>query len=236
MFVNLQGRTLPTDDRSTPLHSAGLSLWKVYRVLLKDDLQQILKSELKDSSAVLDIGAGKLPYSDSIPRDVQVYVALDLHRPYLAIVKERFGNIHRMLADAAHLPFRAGSFDAVICLNVLEHLDKTAGKKLIDSMKKLTSDKILLQTPNGFLPQSEYDEDKYQAHRSGWTVEEVSRMGFHVIGIRGLKFLRAGRGNPRLRPFPLGILVSDLSRRFVIRHPEKAFSLFCVFSKSEKGE
>lgn len=77
---------------------------------------------------VIDVGAGRGMYSlDSLAPRFRQVVSVDIrtdHLAYLAEQKRRFGldNLWLVRASAEALPFRDGVFDAVICTEVIEHL------------------------------------------------------------------------------------------------------------------
>jgi SAM-dependent methyltransferase len=62
---------------------------------------------------VLDIGCGRQPYRGLVEAAGGAYVGLDLPRP---------GTVADLYGSALDLPFPAGSFEAVLCTEVLEHL------------------------------------------------------------------------------------------------------------------
>lgn len=58
-------------------------------------------------------------------------VGIDLSREELLIARERFGHKAAFLqASATHLPFRAGTFDQVLCAGVLLHLPDAETRQL----------------------------------------------------------------------------------------------------------
>lgn len=73
---------------------------------------------------VLDVGCGAQPYRDLFPR-VERYVGLDHPGP-------RGLDVY---GDGLALPFRAGSFDAVLCNQVLEHVPE--GAKLMEEIARV---------------------------------------------------------------------------------------------------
>lgn len=71
---------------------------------------------------VLDIGCGTGLTLSLLPSDVKA-VGLDLSEAALAYAKTRAPHAELVRGSAYELPFEAGSFDAVLALDVLEHLD-----------------------------------------------------------------------------------------------------------------
>ncbi len=60
--------------------------------------------------------------------------------------------------------------DAVICIDVLEHLTKKEGLEFIKKMEKWAKKKIIIFT-NGYVPQ-DVDKNPLQIHKSGWSYNE----------------------------------------------------------------
>ncbi len=68
---------------------------------------------------ILDIGAGDQPYRDCFPR-AKEYVATNKHSHYGEQDSENIASFTDVwLDDAKSLPFKTGSFDAVLCFQVL---------------------------------------------------------------------------------------------------------------------
>ena len=88
---------------------------------------------------VLDCGCGTGANSNRLAREHCEVVGLDLVKITLLRAKGRYGSPHFVLGDATRLPFRASSFDLVVCSDVLEHIpndDKAMSeisKSLVDS-------------------------------------------------------------------------------------------------------
>ncbi len=63
---------------------------------------------------------------------------------------------------------------------------------------------------------------------SNWTVEEMSSLGFKVVGMMGLKPLRGEFGEIKWKPKLFWHRVSVLTQPLVRNHPSLAFQLLCI--------
>lgn len=57
-------------------------------------------------------------------------MGIDIFRPYLEEVRRKGVYHDLILGDVRFLPFKEKSFDAVICMEVLEHLERQDGERL----------------------------------------------------------------------------------------------------------
>lgn len=134
---------------------------------------------------ILDVGSGLGLWGYLLkatrPDAVRV-VGIDLAWPYLSFVWER--RVYDLLVhgDVTRLPFRAKAFDYIVASEILEHLSKDQGWKLIHELSRCARRKVILTTPNGFKPQ-EVRGVPTETHRSGWSVRELRSAGFVVRGI-----------------------------------------------------
>jgi len=96
--------------------------------------------------------------------------------------------------------FQPGQFDACIASDVIEHLHKEEGHKLIRDMERIASKKVIFTTPSGFLPQGRATQDDLQTHHSGWDPSEMRAKGYRVVGLLGPKKLRGAYHEFRFRP------------------------------------
>jgi len=98
-------------------------------------------------------------------------------------------------------------------------------------MEKISKNKVIIFTPNGFLPQGEYYNNPWQVHKSGWTVKEMKKRGYKVIGINSWKPLRGEYARLRFRPSYFWQIISDITQLFVRNKTEKAFQILCIKTK-----
>jgi hypothetical protein len=66
--------------------------------------------------------------------------------------------------------------EAIFLLDVIEHMEKEEGKRVIELAQQVAQRQIVLYTPYGFMEQT-HDKwglggDEWQIHRSGWVPEE----------------------------------------------------------------
>lgn len=135
-------------------------------------------------STVLDIGCGLALKSQFISADIRV--GLDIWRPYLEKIDATvpYVTIH---ADAIRIDslFLPRSFDLVLLLDIVEHMDKPQAFELMDKAEAVARRAVVIETPKGFLPQDidilGLGGDHYQTHRSGFETEELAARGYDVL-------------------------------------------------------
>lgn len=143
----------------------------------------------KRSQTILDIGCGKGQPMRFINRRKQFYaVGADIFAPYLRECKRQGIHDEYILCDIRHLPFKNKSFDIVLCMEVLEHLDKGDGERLTETMEEIARKQVILSTPVGKYRQEVYNNNPHQRHRYIWTPVQMKDKGYRVktLGLRKL--------------------------------------------------
>ena len=140
------------------------------------------------------------------------------------------------------LDFEENSFDAVIMLEVIEHLKEKEGLEVLKKLEKWARKKVIISTPNGFFPQKVVDNNPMQVHLSGWDIPKIKSLGFNRFkGLAGLKYLRAEIDHDTMgddlfisikyKPKFFWFIIATLSQILTYRLPNLAFGLICVKMK-----
>ena len=173
----------------------------------------VLKKNFGDVKTVLELGAGKDSYVNFKCRDYKI-TALDLHKASIENSKEHNNFDDYILGDAREIReiFEDRSFDLVTAFDLIEHFEKNEGYQLLKDILKIAGERVIVFTPNGFVPQSATDDNPFQEHKSGWTYKEMKKSGFKVYGVNGFKKLRGMYAVPKIKPREFGNFVSNLSQ------------------------
>jgi SAM-dependent methyltransferase len=191
--------------------------------------RRALRRALSGARSVLDVGCGVASPVGALGLDAFT-IGLDRCRPDLE--QARAAGTHRalVLADARSVDalFAPRSVDVVVALDVVEHLERPEAVALLARLERVARHRVVVFTPNGFVPQPGTAENPWQEHRSGFTVTDMRRLGYRVCGTHGLWFLFGAFGACRLWPGPLWRRVADATAPAVGPVPALAFGLLCV--------
>lgn len=155
-------------------------------------VRQILDAIPVGAHSVLDVGCGRglIGALCRIYRGPSRLVGIDGYRPYLEFcARHNFYDelLERRLEDVP-LPFAEREFDVATCIEVIEHLDRPDGERLISELERVART-VVISTPTTYFEQHELDGNDLQRHRSVWAVRDFRRRGYAVQGAGGLKVL-----------------------------------------------
>jgi hypothetical protein len=190
-----------------------------------------LEKQLMGSSTILDLACGNNSPISEIKGNFKS-TGLDIFEPYLVESKEKGVHDDYVISDVMKLNQKISpkSFDAVIALDLIEHLEKSDGFRLIEMMEKIAISKVIIFTPNGFLKQEPYDDNLWQEHKSGWNLDDFKNLEFKVFGQGGLKPLRGERAELRYRPSFIWSRISYITQILLRNNPKYSYQLLCVKS------
>ena len=144
-------------------------------------LNTVWRSLDKRNESILDVGCGKGVPMRFINRRSQFYtVGVDIFEPYLRECKRQGIHNEYILANVGKLPFQRKSFDIVLCMEVLEHLEKEEGGKLLQAVEEIARNQVIITTPVGTYKQDAYDSNPYQEHKFIWNPAEMKALGYKV--------------------------------------------------------
>jgi hypothetical protein len=152
---------------------------------------------LQPADTVLDIGCGIRPQTVVAPR---AHVCCEPFAQYVDVIRTRRDLIvvQASWAEAVDA-FPPESFDTVLLVDVIEHLDRQTGENLLPRTLALARNQVAVFTPIGDMPQLHpdgkdawgLDGGMWQEHRSGWTPSDfggwdiISCPDFHRADVHG---------------------------------------------------
>lgn len=145
--------------------------------------------------SVLDVGCGLSLKSQYV--DATIRVGVDIYRPFLERIEADVPYLV-VNADVRELDrlFLPRSFDLVLLLDILEHLEKEDALKVLAMAEEIARVAVIVETPKGYIPQNidiwGWGGDTYQTHRSGWEPEEFTARGYRVL-LRGYRMSEVRR-------------------------------------------
>ncbi len=175
----------------------------------------------------LDIGCGSSSHLQAFRPHLET-TGLDSFADSIDIAKKRDVHDHYIHADILKDEIDT-RFDLVTLYGLIEHLTKTDGIRIIDRIEKLSRKYIIIETPNGFVPQGPEFGNEFQRHLSGWFIHEFESRGYTVHGTTGTRYLRGYMAGPKYN-FP-GCLFFDEFLTLLLRinqNPKHAFNLVAI--------
>lgn len=134
--------------------------------------------------SILDVACGLSLKSKFMSADIRVGV--DIYEEYFKHIEASVPYVV-LKHDVRKLEevFVPKSFDVVIALDIIEHLEKEESLKMIAYCEQIARKAVILETPKGYIPQNldiqGHGGHEWQTHRCGWEVEELEGMGYNTI-------------------------------------------------------
>jgi hypothetical protein len=165
--------------------------------VLELTLLSIRKISNKQQIKILDLGAGPAQYYEKLfLESAPVLIKVDLMdafpfegkpdtAPNVSIERVK-GVVPGDLSD-----IQTNSYDLVVAFDLIEHLSRDEGYRLLYEIDRIAQHASLIFTPNGFVWQPPTPNNSFDAHLSGWTPAEFRSLGWKKIkGHVGAKAFR----------------------------------------------
>ena len=139
-------------------------------LFFRDFVDHFIYHNIKPGESILDIGCGdKLRTKMLVSNKITSVDAWEKVKPDVLLDLEK-----------ESLPFAENSYDVVLMIDFIEHLDKEVGKRLLEEAKKVCKKKIILLTPSFWTdnldnvnnPELWCYQNKYDGHKSFWTNDD----------------------------------------------------------------
>ena len=154
----------------------------------ENNLVKIFKEKnlwnIPEDITILDVACGLSLRSKYIPAKARVGV--DIYEEYFKHIESDVpytivkGDV-RILTTL----FPSKSFDVVIALDIVEHLDKEDAISMLAQCEQIARIAVIVETPEGFVPQDidilGYGGDTWQTHRSAWLLDDFTERGYSAF-------------------------------------------------------
>jgi hypothetical protein len=155
---------------------------------------EAIRARVEPARVVVDVGPGIRPQTILSPA---IHLCVEPFEPYLSRLREDVGNDPRFVFLNATwdgvLPLMPDhSVDTVVALDVIEHLGRSGGRKLLEHSVRIARQQVVVFTPLGFYRQSYRHRGtdrwgmqggRWQTHRSGWSPDDFGDE-WHIVGCR----------------------------------------------------
>ena len=163
-------------------------------------LGDLAQRHISENDSVLSLGCGICAEIDRVK--CKDFLGVDIYQPYIDVLEKR--GIKAICQDVMSFESEENSYDVVLLLDVVEHLEKEKAVSIIESAKRICRKKVIVYTPQKFTDNETQfwngqtgdvlkwlNEDsgspyfglginKYQKHRSLFLEKELKEMGFSV--------------------------------------------------------
>jgi hypothetical protein len=143
----------------------------------KEKIHEIAAALVRPASSCIDIGPGLRPQKFLLAKS---HLLIEPHHPYAEQLARTYPDKPVIRMDGLRFleVMMDQSVDTIFLLDVIEHLDKKDGEKLLENAKRVARSQVIVFTPLGFMPQH-YSEiggawgnvthNELQNHMSGWS-------------------------------------------------------------------
>lgn len=195
----------------------------------------LTESKISGPIKVLDLGAGNAKYWKKIESELPIEISSRVELTLMDAVRLppiSFGkfNTQRIMGivPSKLSNFEDGSFHLVVAIDLIEHLVKHEGYRLLYEIDRVSEVASIIFTPNGFAWQPPSLNNEFNAHISGWQPKELKKLGWRrTFGQGGAKLLIGPYARPKSsnRTFLKIVL---MTRIFLAHSPRYSFAFSAV--------
>jgi len=144
-----------------------------------------LQKYIDAEDEVIDFGCGLMPTTRKL--QCKKLIGIDAWPPYIEKLRNELIHLehiylwHLDLGGTLLSAANSNSTDVSVALDVVEHFEKDAALNLIQEIERIARKRVIILTPNGFLPQEREENSEYQRHRCGFIPAEFEEMGYNVF-------------------------------------------------------
>lgn len=198
----------------------------IERALLDQDLEG-------QKLQVLDIGSGGARYWRPILQRFGTKIELHLLDPAIPKIMDVLAGLGDVFHISGIAPddlerLKSDRFTVVAAFDLIEHLSKEDGYRLLYEIDRICKGTSIIFTPNGHVWQPPSQNNPFNAHISGWKPHELRRNGWLKLrGHTGIKWLFGPYGVPKPASKKIHGLFSTTAI-LVRRFPSVAFSYSAI--------
>ena len=134
---------------------------------------------------IADCGCGKgiMGYLTRATRDLNgsTMIGIDINEGNLAFCRKHKVYDKLIKYSLPSLPFEDKSVDFLVCTEVIEHLTKKDGLKLLSEIDRVCKGRAIISTPNTFFKNP--PGEKGDVHRSSWIAADFFKYNYNVYGL-----------------------------------------------------
>lgn len=146
-------------------------------------LGELIQTEITEKDTVLDLGCGIMIGYDELK--YKSILGVDIWAKYLDNIKHKKNTVMLGMTDTHR--FMDDSYDVVICLDVVEHLDYDLALKVLDECKRICRKKAIVFTPIEFKPNHQNEggawnlgDNVFQNHLCVVSKNDMQLRGYNV--------------------------------------------------------
>nr|WP_294804484.1 class I SAM-dependent methyltransferase [uncultured Nitrososphaera sp.] len=149
-----------------------------------------LYAAMKVYGRVLDVGCNSGFFSQYMPSNVNEYIGIDSDPALIGKATTLYGTkkrFHFQVCDfesVEHLPFEPESFDCVVCMEVIEHLDDC--QPILQKMREvlMPDGLLILSTPAPILTGKDYNPDHKHEYLPDKLQLLLQKTGYRAVGLQ----------------------------------------------------